>query len=379
MFDAGVNTVISIDAEGEVIRFYADNMNRRQLQLEVNYKGRPFGEDFCQKLDQALKSYQQKSRAMAAPKVAIVLPDHLFLMDTVNVPTIGKKAMENAVEVGIGAIYKNKRDLHYRWFPLSQTKQFATFGVVGVRKDVLDKLQDLCNANQVSLQIVSFAANAMACGAMAYNAKLRNGTGLVLDVQENACRFAFVNKGRVVGAYHLPFGDTVLSDAKLISEDLLFDHSSAELLVRTARDKAKVKSAAGLSGESVGTLDGEEVLAAGGRKAAKRATKPRLREMPTEPQGFIYENFRIILKWTLNLLQSNPTILAQGDVDTVYMNIAPEYNFLFDKINEEAKENGVTFVPVFTGNRQAAAEKDLRELEMFGGFQMKQFGKYNNF
>ena len=50
-----------------------------------------------------------------------------------------------------------------------------------------------------------------------------------------------------------------------------------------------------------------------------------------------------------------------------------------DPESKEAKENGVTFVPVFSGNRQTAAEKDLRELEMFGSFQMKQFGKYNNF
>ena len=379
MFDAGVNAVISVDTDAEVIRFYTDSMNRRQVQMEVSYTGRPFSEEFYQKLDQALKSYQQKNRSMGAPKVAVVLPDHLFLMDTINVPTIGKKAMENAVEVGVGAIYKNKRDLHYRWFPLSQTKQFATFGLVGTRKELLDKLQDVCNANQVNLQVVSFAANAMACGAMTFNTKLRNGTGLVLDVQENACRFAFVNKGRVIGAYHLPFGTEMLSDAKLISEDTLFDHSSAELMVRTARDKAKAKSVTGLSGESVGVLDGEEALAAGGKKIARKTAKLRTREMPTDAQGFIYENFRIILKWTLNLLENNPTILAQGDIDTVYMNIAPEYNFLFDMLGAEEKENGVAFAPVFTGNRQAAADRDLRTLELFGGLQLKQYGKFNNF
>lgn len=377
MFDAAVNTVISIDTEAEVIRFYTDTMNRRQLQLEANYKGRPFGEDFYQKLDQALKSYHQKSRSMGAPKVAIVIPDHFFMMDMINVPTIGKKAMENAVEVGIGAIYKNKRDLHYRTFPLTQTKQFATFGVVGARKEILDKLQDVCNANQVSLQIISFAANAMACGAMAFNAKLRNGTGLVLDVQENTCRFAFVNKGRVIGAYHLPFGQDMLSDARVVAEDSLFDHSSGEMLVRIAKEKAKAKATTMPGSE--GVLDGEEVLAGSGRRITKKTAKPRTREMPTEPAGFIYENFRVILKWTLNLLENNSAILSQGEVDTVYMNIAPEYAFLFDKINEEEKEHGVKFVPLFTGNRQAAAGRDLKELELFGGFQLKQFGKYNNF
>lgn len=375
MFDTGVNTVIHIDTHGGTIRFYAGNMNRRQLQLEIPYACRSFSEAFYQNLAQMLKSYQQKKRSMEATKAAIILPDHLFLMDTISVPNIGKKAMENAVEAGIGAIYKNKRELQYHFFPLTQTTQVGTFGIVGVRKEILEKLQDICNASQVSLQVVTFEAGAMACGAMALNAKLRSGTGLVLDVQEGACHFAFVNKGRVIGTYRLPFGSEMLSNTDLVAEESLFDHSSAELMVRTAHEHAKSKCFAALDSDMTAP-DGEETLA-GGKKAIKKSAKLHTREMPTEAKGFIYENFRIILKWTLNLLQSNPAILAQGAIDTVYMNIAPEYQFLFDMLAEE--ENGVSFVPVFTGNRQPGAEKDLRQLTLFGGLQLKQYGKYNNF
>ena len=96
-------------------------------------------------------------------------------------------------------------------------------------------------------------------------------------------------------------------------------------------------------------------------------------------KDFVYENFRVILKWTLSLLKNNPTIIAQGEIDTVYMNIGPEYEFLFEKINGEEEENGVKFVPVFLGNRQEAVDENLRELEMFGGYQLAQFGKFNNF
>ena len=77
------------------------------------------------------------------------------------------------------------------------------------------------------------------------------------------------------------------------------------------------------------------------------------------------------------MLKNNPTILAQGEIDTVYMNIDTRYDFLFDKINAEEKEHGVKFVPVVTGNRQPATAEALRELDMFGGFQLKQFGKVN--
>lgn len=404
MFENSVNLVISVDTETNTIRFCADNMNRKEIRAEETYFGRPFGEEFYQKLDEMMKAYQeqeaqaaaaaapaqttklpyvniQKAVAKAIPKVttraSIILPDTFFLMDTVNVPTIGKKAMENAVEVGIGAIYKNKKDFHYRWFPLSQNKQVATFGVVGTRKDILDRLQDICNDNQVGLQTVSFAANAMACGAMAFNPKLRTGTGLVLDVQENACRFAFVNKGRVIGAYHLPFGMAMLCDSQLVSEESLFDYSSGKMLVQNAWEKAKNKSLAAL-GEEAALLELEDGQF-GGKKVTRRTARVRTRELPIEPEDFVYENFRVILKWTLSLLKNNPTIIAQGEIDTVYMNIGPEYEFLFEKINGEEEENGVKFVPVFLGNRQEAVDENLRELEMFGGYQLAQFGKFNNF
>jgi hypothetical protein len=56
MFEAGVNTVIYVDTDKEMIRFYVENMNRRHVQQETEYRGRPFGDDFCEKLNEALKS-----------------------------------------------------------------------------------------------------------------------------------------------------------------------------------------------------------------------------------------------------------------------------------------------------------------------------------
>ncbi len=377
MFEAGANTVIYVDTQKEMIRFYVENMNRRHVQLETEYRGRPFGDDFYEKLNEALKSFKQKNRT-AASKVVFVLPDHLFLMDTINVPALGKKAMENAVEVGIGAIYKNRRDLEYSIYPLSQTKQFATFGMTGIRREILEKLDKMCDSYQISMQGVTFATNAMACGAMNFNAKLRNGTCLLLDVQESTCRFAFINKGRVIGTYTLPFGDEMLYDARVGAEDALFDHSSAESMVRIARERAKAKAVTSIS-EGMGAIDSEEALA-GGRRTVRRTTaKLMQREAPTDREGFVYENFRIILKWTLSLLENNPTILAQGEIDTVYMNIDTRYDFLFDRINAKEQENGVKFVPVVTGNRQPSTAEALRELEIFGGLQLKQYGRVNTF
>ncbi len=394
MFDTSpVTTVIGVDTDAETISFCVDLGAKREVQQVVNYRCAPFSEEFYQKLDKGIKNYQQRNPSISMSKVSIVLPDHVVLMDTINVPTLGKKATNNSLEVAISAIYKNKKDLRYHTYPLAQNKQYATFGLVGVRKDILTKLEEVCAANQISVHNVTFAANAMTCGAMTLNQKLKNSTFLLLDIKEMSARFAFVNKGRVIGAYRLPFGDAILCKSRLIAEDLLFDHSTGELLVLNAMEKAKAKQLT-MMGEEIlvdpdvapaqETEGEEEGIFVGGiagntRKTARRLPKFMLRETPTDREGFVYENFRIFLKWTLDVLASNPSITSLGAIDTVYVNMAKEYDFLFGRVNAEKEEHGVTFVPLLAESGYSEIAADARELELYGGFQLKQLGKLNNF
>lgn len=386
-----ITTVIGIDTDAETISFYVDLGHKKEVQQVISYRCPPFGEEFYQKLDKAIKSYQQRNPSISMSKVSIVLPDYDFLMDTINVPTLGRKATNKSLEVAISAIYKNKKDLRYRTFPLAQNRQFATFGLVGIRKEILEKLEDVCAANQISIQSVTFAANAMACGAMVLNPKLKNGTFLLLDIKETYARYAFVNKGRVVGTYRLPFGDSVLYKSRLVSEDLLFDHATGELLVLNAMEKAKAKQLTMMGDEAEEeetlpqeTEDEEEELFAGsapgnGKKMGRKLPKFMQRELPTDREGFVYENFRIFLKWTLDLLSSNTSITALGAVDTVYINMAKEYDFLFGRLSAEEAENGVKIAPLLAGNGYSDLAADARELELYGAFQLKQLGKLNNF
>lgn len=394
MFDTSpVTMVIGIDTDAETISFYVDLGDRREIQQVVNYRGVPFSEEFYQKLDKGIKSYQQKNPSISMSKVSVVLPDHVVLMDTICVPALGRKTTDSSLEVAISAIYKNKKELRYRTYPLAQNRQFATFGLVGIRKDILSKLEEVFAANQISAQNVTFAANAMTCGAVTLNQKLKNGTYLLLDIKELSARFAFVNKGRVIGAYRLPFGDGILHKSHLASEDLLFDHTSGELLVLNAIEKARAKQLT-MMGEEVlidpdamseEEQDGEtedlsgSSVAGNGKKMARKLPKFMQRELPTDREGFVYENFRIFVKWTLDILAGNPAITSLGAIDTVYINMAKEYNFLFNRLNAEKEENGVTFEPLLAGSGYSELASDARELELFGGLQLKHLGKLNNF
>ena len=398
MFDSALSAVISVDTDSQTIHFYADVPGNAPSHLAANYNSRPFDDEFFQKLDRILKGYRQKNPAISLAKVSFVLPDHVFLTDTVNVPALGKKAMENSLNLAVGAIYKNKDDLKLHTFPLTQNKQIATFGLVGVRKDLLSRLNSVCEANQVGIQNITFAANAMVNGAFALNAKLKNSTFLLLDIKETAARLAFVNKGRTVGSYSLPFGYSMLYKTRLATEDLLFDHTSGELLVLNAKERAKAKQLT-VSGEEVlvdedaqdmeniiqpsAKVEGSELFGSetytDGKRTGRKLPKFMLRDTPTDRDGFVFENFRIFMKWTLDLIAGNPDITAQGAIDTVYVNLPRSFNFLYDMINAEADENKVKFAPLMTGASFDNSSAYARDLELFGGFHVRQFNKINNF
>lgn len=393
MFEAALTDVIAIDAATDTVHFYtAPSSGRKDNHLTAGCNCQSFGPEFMEKFGKILKAYRQKNPATAMSKVSLVLPDHLFLTDTLDIPAVGKKAMESSLEVAIGAMYKNKSDLKYHTYPLAQNKQFATFGLVGVRKDLLQGLTDACAANQISVQNITFAANAAVNGAITLNPKLKAGTFVLLDIGEDTARLALVNKGRTVGSLSLPFGCAMLYKTRLAAEDLLFDHATGELLVLNAKEKAKAKQLTMMGEEvladpddaqkSIPAPEGQddpEFEAQEGKRGGRKLPKFMLRETPADREGFIYENFRIFMKWTLETVAANSSAVALDEMDGVYVNLPREYMFLFGKANAEEEETGVKFLPLIGAagtDANAAAAKDL---ELFGGLYVKQFNKINNF
>lgn len=392
MFDSALSAVISVDTDSQTIHFYADVPGNTPSHLAAKYNSRPFNDDFFEKLDSILKGYRQKNPSISLAKVSLVLPDHVFFMDTVNVPALGKKAIENSLNLALGATYKNKNELKIHTYPVSQNKQTATFGVVGVRKDLLDRLNGVCEANHVGVQNITFASNAMVNGAFALNGKLKNGTFLLLDIQEDTASFAFVNKGKTVGSYNLPFGYAMLQKNRLASEDLLFDHAGGELLVLNAKERAKAKRLTMMGEEVLTDNDEQELLNADqhdgpqeseppvdSKRSGRKLPKYMLRDMPTDPEGFVLENFRIFMKWALVLIAGNPDITAQGAIDTVYVNLPRAFHFLYDMVNKEMDENKVKFAPLLTGASFNMPTACARDLELFGGFYVRQYNRINNF
>ena len=111
------------------------------------------------------------------------------------------------------------------------------------------------------------------------------------------------------------------------------------------------------------------------KKTPRKLPKYMQRPEPTEREGFVYENFRVFVKWTLEFIANNAGITSLGAPEAVYVNMPREFSFLYDMVNEEEEENGIRFAPL----AEEQNELVLKNLELYGGFFAKQMNKFNSF
>lgn len=408
MFEKNFDSVIGIDTDKGKVHFYsAQKGDKTAISYFVGgFKAKPFSKVFYDKLGSMIEKYRE-SNSSALQKVSIVLSDSTVLTDMVNLPVIHKKAMDTSLTASLSNLYGNGGDIKFNRLLAMQSKQFATYAVTGMRKDILVKLQGVLAENQISGGNVTYASAAATNAAVMLNPKLKNASFVLLDIKADMARIAIVVKGRTLGFYSLPFGSDVLKSNIVEAENMLFDHPSAELLVLNAKEKAKAKAltmaedfmslpltdeeeADEAAAENAEAHEAEEdedeeaeaetaepIIITGKlrKKTPRKLPKYMQRPDPTTKEGLIYENFRVFVKWTLEFIANNTSITAAGAPEAVYVNMPDEYAFLFDMVNEEARENGIRFLPL-TDESNALVRENL---ELYGGFFVNQLNKFNNF
>jgi hypothetical protein len=79
--NAVLSMVIAIDEDTENIHFYTMNEgNRSTLNHDVeSYRSSLFSDDFYEKFNNALKNYRERNPEVSMQKVALVLPDRVFV------------------------------------------------------------------------------------------------------------------------------------------------------------------------------------------------------------------------------------------------------------------------------------------------------------
>ena len=90
----------------------------------------------------------------------------------------------------------------------------------------------------------------------------------------------------------------------------------------------------------------------------------------------MYDNFRIFIKWALDLMENNKSIVSLAKMDTVYVNMPSEYSFLLDIVNKKHEGRGHTFQPLVPEGTENVLSENL---ELYGGFFLGKFNEANTF
>ena len=220
-----------------------------------NYTGASFDEDFYKKFANVVEKFVESNPSEEVRKIAFVVPDEVVALDNVRLPMLrSQKLIQNSLNNKLSEIYLNRDNLEVRTSQVEKNRQYCTYSVAAIQSKVLNSLYTVCSENKLYADVLTYASASTVTAVSTLNPKWKNENYLFLDIKDVYSRFIFVANGRCVGFYSLPFGSEFLSANKYVQEDMLFDHSMAELTVLNARERAKSKKLSVLEDSPVGEM-----------------------------------------------------------------------------------------------------------------------------
>ena len=392
--------VLYLDIRTNNVHYYALSDGKITHDTR-NFSARPFSTEYFSKLMGVVSDFVSKYTPANAANTTIVLPDNAIFTNIATFPALKGSDLKNTIATYLSTTFTNLDRLKINTYNAIQNKQFVTISLTGVISDVIYEVKRTCTEARMIANNITFASNAVICGINNLSSKFKNETYVFLDIKNGFSRFVFVYKGKVVGFYSLPFGYEILIPNKVAAEDVLLYCPSAELLVLNAKEKAKQKALT-MSSSSVIVEEEENsdekseddlensfsevadnqpkaqdlTIKTLPKKVARKLPKYMLREVPEDDERKVYENFRIFLKWTLDLINSNEKVISMDKPENVFVNMPSEFDYLYDIINEEAEENDIKFVSAGLNKEKDEIKQNL---ELYGGFFTKEYKKSTNF
>lgn len=406
-FMSGGNaSTVFIDPKVKAIHYYALTSGDIRHEMQ-SYRSVEFSEDFYRELTAILQGFLGKYTPASAASSSIVLPDSAVVTDVLTIPAMQPKAMKNSVEATLEGLFKNRRELTIRTPCVLQNKQFSVYGVAGVRSSLVSSVRAAGASARFPAKNISFAAETSAVAASILNPKLKGASYLLLDIKDSYARITYIYKGSALGSAILPFGYEIMEKPRVAAEDMLFDHTVAELAVLNARERAKAKALTVIDSDGrevtendlLGDEEGEENLPTSDpekhaesetddgenpfsgndnisvdrsvntikvlpKKVPRKLPKNLQRPLPSNEQEYADENFRLFAKWVLGFIQDSERVQPLGGIDSVYVNLPAKLNQSVENFNAEQAGSGVSFFPIgISGHETNVCEN----LEMYGG------------
>jgi len=424
-----LNIIVGFDCvykQVRILRLFGLDFPNAVVQ-EFPYSCQFLSEGFYDEFKRIFEEYFKTLPTSGQLACYVVLPDNAVAMDHISLPNMKQSKIAGAITAHLQNEYKNYRDLQFSRYFVGGNRQYVTYYLTAVKKQYLTNLYRCMAINKLYPKATSFSANCMVNSILAFKPAFRRRTFILLDVKSDYTHVAICVKGKTAGFATVMLGLAHLKDDKVLQENLQYNHDVADLAIINAKERAKMKSltvadvpedlsdvadsvaeqlisatnlnetAADNTVKEVITeepdeLDEEqteeerrerlmsEMLEARkkkvfARKMPKRFSKFMLRPVPEEPEGIMYENFRMLVKWAL-LYQSH---LKQQEylpkTECVLVNIPEQYSFLIDRANEgdEASELPFEYLgPVGDGNVNA-------NLGLIGALYTGMYNKRQNF
>jgi hypothetical protein len=343
-------------------------------------------------LTEAFAKFVENETSEEIRKIAFVVPDDVVALDNINLPMLrSQKLLQNALDAKLGEIYLNHDNLTIRTFQAQKNRRYCTYSTTAIQDEVLKALYAACSENKMLADVLTYASASTVTALSTLNPKWKNESYMFIDLKDIYTRFIFVAQGKAVGFYTLPFGLEFLSKPKYVQEDMLFDHTMAELTVLNAQERAKAKKLSVLDGETLGeslsldemvklnkeneddetneNAEGEGTNSTPKAKVMAKKTPRKLplfmqRPIPETNEDIAKENFRVFVKWALSLIQTNKKLVDLGAPKFVCVNLPKTLQFVIDATNVEEVENGLPFMRFDLADEN---EDLAQNLELFGG------------
>lgn len=350
--------------------------------LEFSYTQQFLSDEFMEEFKQICTTFVQARPSNRQMACYLSLPNLMVTMDNVSLPQMRRGKLNSALQSHLQNLYKNYKDLQFNSYTVSSNKKQTTFYLTIIRRTFLDNLYRAMAENRLYSKGTSFTANCTINSVLQFKPNYRKKNFIFLDIHSAYTNVSVCFKGRTAGFCTLLLGTDHLADDEVFQEDLLYRHEAAELAITNAKERAQSKRLTMQTEEDSAIEEADDEMDAEEEKIEqksvgmrKRLPKFMLRPEPTDPKGYIYENFRMFIKWAFLYRKQLQSQEYLPPVDCVLVNLPQEYSFVIDMANAEEEGRGLPFEYFNLSENQMV----MNNLDMIGALYCGAYNKKANF
>lgn len=230
------NVTISLDIENsqvKLMKILGTSIEDSVIEL-LPYDKKDLAEvTYGTMLVAALKPYMERSN-MKFVNFHLVLPDELFAMWRIGVPTKSKIKIEDAIQTEIEKDLEDIKKFKYNTTLVSNDGNSAIFFTEAVNLEFLNEIKiKLAEIGIVPKTIMSKSVSVVN-SILALRVRARENTYALVDIRKGSTTMSYVDKSRYLGNINLDFGYEILRTDRFVDEELLFNHDSATVVLAHA-------------------------------------------------------------------------------------------------------------------------------------------------